>query len=641
MSFARRRNTGRRYTTRIVVRTESCESRSLLSAVNPSVDALEIASAVEGVSNLPDNQSDSESQPGNDVGVGNDSVAREVETLLSGEEEVTEVSETVVSATSEFDQWYYTNRDAILAEWSNAISGVDLNDPTVDLAQLWNDTLRNLYGAELPYDDQNVTEDGGVVTEDTVQVDETVSDASVAEEVTTSGSDAVVLSYTSLRPVFYVYNETPADGSYGGVASELIEISSAVYGEAGELISAPVLEDRLTGTQYLLPSTLTLRSDGDLTQLLEFAGVSDYRIEEQGQWVIPVNPYEGIGLLNRALSLTYYANIQSWGSGDEAAIEVSFPTDYTVEVVLPAADPSTGTDLTLSLPDTKAGMYYETVTISLDGSVTAVPPSVVEERPPVEEPVTEDAGLDVTDVSDTTVAFTSEFDQWYYTNRDAILAEWSNAISGVDLNDPTVDLAQLWNDTLRNLYGAELPYDDQNVTEDGGVVTEDTVRIDDTLIESGSEDVGTLLTEEEVADYSQPSEEIGDAVFPADDSIETITIETLSVISTSAEQFVGDESDTSSLSFRPLDMSTESMWMTEGLDIETDQVPLSVSSSETPAESEFTEGFSVGLGELDEVSVHDSADSLTLGLAPVASDSVVESGDLALLDRLFENPEFL
>ncbi|MFO0429496.1 MAG: hypothetical protein ACK526_23215, partial [Planctomyces sp.] len=354
--------------------------------------------------------------------------------------------------------------DAILAEWSKVFSSVDLNDPTVDLTQIWNDTLRNLYGAELPYDDQTVTEDGGVLSEDITQVDETVVDASVVEEVTTSGSDAEVLSYTSLRPVFYVYNETPADGSYGGVASELIEISSAVYGEAGELISAPVLEDRLTGMQYLLPSTLTLRSDGDLTQLLEFAGVSDYRIDEQGQWVIPVNPYEGIGFLNRALSLTYYANIQSWGSGDEPAIEVSFPTDYTVEVVLLAADPSIGTDLTLSLPDTKAGIYYETVTISSDGSVTAVPPSVVEERPTVEEPVAEDAGLDFTDVSDTTVTFTSEFDQWYYTNQDAILAEWSKVFSSVDLNDPTVDLTQIWNDTLRNLYGAELPYDDQTVT---------------------------------------------------------------------------------------------------------------------------------------------------------------------------------
>ncbi|MFN9970234.1 MAG: hypothetical protein ACK58T_10085, partial [Phycisphaerae bacterium] len=175
-----------------------------------------------------------------------------------------------------------------------------------------------------------------------------------------------------------------------------------------------------------------------------------------------------------------------------------------------------------------------------------------------------------------------------------------------------VDLTQIWNDTLRNLYGAELPYDDQTDTEDGGVVTEDNVRIDETLIESGSEDVGTLLTEEEVADYSQPAEEIGDAVSPADDSIETITIETRSVISTSSEQFVGDESDTSSLSFKPLDMSTESMVMPGGLDIETDQIPLSVSSSERPAELEFTEGFSVGL---DEVSVKDSADSLTLGLA--------------------------
>jgi hypothetical protein len=258
-----------------------------------------------------------------------------------------------------------------------------------------------------------------------------------------------------------VYNETPADGSYGGVASELIEISSAVYGEAGELISAPVLEDRLTGTQYLLPAELTLVAERDLTQFLEYYGISDYRFEGQGRWVIPVSPNEGgVGFLNRALSLTYYDEIQSYRlSAGENLSDVFSSTDVRVEVVFRAADPSTGTDLTLSLPDTKAGIYYETVTISSDGSVTAVPPSVVEERPTVEEPVAEEAGLDVTDVSDTTATFTSEFDQWYYTNQDAILAEWSNAISGVDLNDPTVDLARLWNDTLRNLYGAELPWE--------------------------------------------------------------------------------------------------------------------------------------------------------------------------------------
>ncbi|MFN9977688.1 MAG: hypothetical protein ACK58T_48055, partial [Phycisphaerae bacterium] len=113
-----------------------------------------------------------------------------------------EVSDTTVAFTSEFDQWYYTNRDAILAEWSKVFSSVDLNDPTVDLTQIWNDTLRNLYGAELPYDDQTVTEDGGVVTEDTVRVDETVSDASVAEEVTTSGSDAVAAEVSDTTVAF-------------------------------------------------------------------------------------------------------------------------------------------------------------------------------------------------------------------------------------------------------------------------------------------------------------------------------------------------------------------------------------------------------------------------------------------------------
>ena len=261
----------------------------------------------------------------------------------------------------DFGQWYSSNRDTILAAWSNAISGLDLNDGTVDqtaaLSQLWNETLRSLYGAELPCDSETVVESDAVVTEDTVRVDETVD-----------------LSYTSLRPLVYVYNETPADGSYGGVASELIEISSLLYNEANELISQPVLEDRLTGNQYLLPAEITLVSERDLTVMLASYGISEYRVEDQGRWVIAVSPDEGIGFLNRAWSLTYYDEIQSYlRSAGETQTEVFSSTDFTVEAVLAAADPSTGRDLTLSLPDTRIGIHYETVTIGSDGSVYGAP----------------------------------------------------------------------------------------------------------------------------------------------------------------------------------------------------------------------------------------------------------------------------
>jgi hypothetical protein len=293
----------------------------------------------------------------------------------------------------------------------------------------------------------------------------------------------------------YVYNETPADGSYGGVASELIEISSLLYNEANGLISRPVLEDRLTGNQYLLPAEITLVSERDLTVMLASYGISEYRVEDGGRWVLPVSPDEGVGFLNRAWYLTYYDDIQSYlRSAGDTQTEVFSPTDFTVEVVLAAADPSTGRDLTLSLPDTRIGIYYETVTIGSDGSVTVVPPSVVEEQLPVEEPVvSEVVEAEVTEGSETTLVGSSDFDQWYSSNRDAILAVWSNAISGLDLNDSTVDrtaaLSQLWNETLRSLYGAELPWGGETVVETDAVLTEDTVRVDETVGDSVVDDI--------------------------------------------------------------------------------------------------------------------------------------------------------
>ncbi|MCX7396840.1 MAG: hypothetical protein NT138_04090, partial [Planctomycetales bacterium] len=406
------------------------------------------------------------------------------------EAEVTEGSETTLVGSSDFDQWYSNNRDTILAIWSNAISGLDLNDSTVDqtaaLSQLWNETLRSLYGAELPWDGETVVENDVVVTEDAVLADETVAN-SVVEEVTALQTETVNLGYMSLRPVVYVYNETLADGGWGGVVFEfeLIESSSVVYGESGELVSGAVLSDRLTGNQYLLPAEVTLVSERDLTRMLEYFGISEYRIDGEGRWVIPVSPEEGIGFLNRVWSLTYYDEIQSYlRSAGETSTEFFSSDDFSVEVLLRSVDPSAGRDLTLILPRTKIGINYETVTIGSDGSVTVVPPGVEEEQPlveeqlPVDEPVvSEVVEAEVTEGSETALVGSGDFEKWYDINRDAILAAWSNAISGLDLDDSTQDqttasstlrwyrLSQLYNETLRSLYGSALPWDGETVVE--------------------------------------------------------------------------------------------------------------------------------------------------------------------------------
>jgi hypothetical protein len=289
-------------------------------------------------------------------------------------------SESDVSAMdgSDFSQWYSNNSDTILAVWSNVISGLDLNDSTVDqtaaLSQLWNETLRSLYGAELPWDSNTVVKSDAAVTEDAVLTDEAISDP-VVDDVRASLTNSVNLNYTTLRPVLYVYNETLPDGGWGGVAFELIEASSVVYGEVGELVSGAVLADRLAGDQYLLPAEVTLVSDRDLTRMLDYFDISEYRVDGEGRWVIPVSPEEGIGALNRVWSLTYYDEIQSYlRSAGETSTEFFSSDDVSVEVVLRSVDPSAGRDLTLALPRAKVGINYETVTIGADGSVSGTPP---------------------------------------------------------------------------------------------------------------------------------------------------------------------------------------------------------------------------------------------------------------------------
>jgi len=219
---------------------------------------------------------------------------------------------------------------------------------------------------EVRQQDMNFVVSDVAVTENqvlagTVPADMAVGDF-VVDEVPPSLTNPLNLGCTIFRPVLYVYNETPADGSYGGVASALIEISSAVCDESGELVAGPVWEDRLTGSQYLLPAEMTLVSKRDLTGLLQYCGIGEYRAKDQGRWVIPVSPDEGIGFLNRAMSLTFYAGYLA----GQTPTEVFSSTDFSVEVVLAAADPAIGRDMKLVLPDTRIGIYYETVTIGSD-----------------------------------------------------------------------------------------------------------------------------------------------------------------------------------------------------------------------------------------------------------------------------------
>jgi hypothetical protein len=571
------------------------------------------------------------------------------------EAEVTEGSETTLVGSSDFDQWYSNNRDTILAIWSNAISALDLNDSTVDqtpaLSQLWNETLRSLYGAELPWDGETVVENDVVVTEDAVLADETVAN-SVVEEVTALQTETVNLGYMSLRPVVYVYNETLADGGWGGVAFELIESSSVVYGESGELVSGAVLSDRLTGNQYLLPAEVTLVSERDLTRMLEYFGISEYRIDGEGRWVIPVSPEEGIGFLNRVWSLTYYDEIQSYlRSAGATSTEFFSSDDFSVEVVLRSVDPSAGRDLTLILPRTKIGINYETVTIGSDGSVTVVPPSVVEEQLPVEEPVvSEVVEAEVTEGSETTLVGSSDFDQWYSNNRDTILAIWSNAISALDLNDSTVDqtpaLSQLWNETLRSLYGAELPWDGETVVENDVVVTEDAVLADETVADSVREEVTTSWTSEEFAEVSQTTvtdsrdfEQLydGDAPVVSDERLIAVNDQIIE----DAEQIDVEQIDVAGLSFRPVETSGQSLGMMGDADVAMDGISGFVSFSERPGESDLTDRSSGLSSEIDETSFLGSGDDQITISSSVPAGSLSVNWELEVLDEVFENLSFL
>ena len=101
----------------------------------------------------------------------------------------------------------------------------------------------------------------------------------------------------------------------------------------------------------------------------------------------------------------------------------------------------------------------------------------------------------------------SDFDQWYYSNQDSIHAAWSNAMSGLDLNDSTVDwtvaLSALWDETLSKLYGAGLPWASETVVETEVMVTEDTVLVEPIVCNFVVEDVRRSFTDAEITADSE------------------------------------------------------------------------------------------------------------------------------------------
>jgi hypothetical protein len=379
--------------------------------------------------------------------------------------------------------------------------------------------------------------------------------------------------------------------------------------------------------------------------MLEYFGISEYRVDGEGRWVIPVSPEEGIGFLNRVWSLTYYDEIQSYlRSAGETSTEFFSSDDFSVEVVLRSVDPSAGRDLTLILPRTKIGINYETVTIGSDGSVTIVTPSVVEEQLPVEEPVvSEVVEAEVTEDSETTLVGSSDFDQWYSNNRDAILAAWSNAISGLDVNDITV---QIWNKTLRSLYGAELPWDGETVVENDVVVTEDAVLADETVADSVREEVTTSWTGEEFAEGSQTTvtdsrdfEQLydGDAQVVSEERLIAVNDQIIE----DAEQIDVEQIDVAGLSFRPVETSGQPLGMMGDADVAMDRISGFVSFSELPGESDLTGGSSGLSNEIDETSFLGSGDDQITISSSVLAGSLSGNWELEVLDEVFENLSFL
>jgi hypothetical protein len=265
---------------------------------------------------------------------------------------------------------------------------------------------------------------------------------------------------------------------------------------------------------------------------------------------------------------------------------------------------------------------------------------------------------EVTEGSATTLVGSGDFEEWYDINRDAILAAWSNAISGLDLDDSTQDqttasstlrwyrLSQLYNETLRILYGSSLPWDGETVVENDVVVTEDVVLADETVADYVREEVTTSWTGEEFAEGSQTTV-AGSSDFEQlyDGDAQAVSEERLIAVNDQiiedAEQIDVEQVDVAGLSFRPVETSGQSLGMMGDADVAMDRISGFVSFSERPGESDLT-GRSSGLSsEIDETSFLGSGDDQITISSSVPAGSLSGNWELEVLDEVFENLSFL
>ena len=132
----------------------------------------------------------------------------------------------------------------------------------------------------------------------------------------------------------------------GSVTAEIELASAAEYDQDGNLIAPAVLQDRLSGIRYWQPKQFTLQSAGDLTELLQNYGVSDYSVDEQGAWVIPVSPQDSVETLNTVMHLQLAFTLQ---------------TNDTVQaqVLLQPVDGQDAQPLLIQLPDSQITVNYE------------------------------------------------------------------------------------------------------------------------------------------------------------------------------------------------------------------------------------------------------------------------------------------
>lgn len=138
----------------------------------------------------------------------------------------------------------------------------------------------------------------------------------------------------------------PVASISGSVTAEIELASAAEYDQDGNLIAPAVLLDRLSGIRYWQPKQFTLQSASDLTEVLQNYGVSDYSVDEQGAWVIPVSPQDSVATLNTVMQLQLAFTLQ---------------TNDTVQaqVVLQPVDGQDAVSLLIKLPDSQITVNYE------------------------------------------------------------------------------------------------------------------------------------------------------------------------------------------------------------------------------------------------------------------------------------------